>query len=231
MQYKKLVIPEWSVSDRPREKYMANGFPSLSDAELIAILLRSGTREETAVDLAKRILNMCDNKLHSLANCSLKDLMSLHGIGETKAITVLAAFELAKRIRVEGVLERQKVSTPIDVLELMQTRNVNLTYEEFWVLYLNQASEVIKIVNVSKGGLSNTLVDVRLILGNAMKLSATSIILCHNHPSGDVRPSAEDDFLTKKIREAAKIMDIQVCDHVIIGRDAYYSYAANDDDW
>lgn len=231
MPYKKLVIPEWSASDRPREKYMAKGFSSLSDAELIAIFLRSGTREETAVDLAKRIMNVSGNNLHALSVSSLKDLTGIHGVGPTKAITILAAFELAKRIRVEEVQMKQKISSPYDVMELMQTRNVNLDYEEFWVLYLNKASELIKIVNISKGGISRTIVDVRLIIGNAVKLSATSMILCHNHPSGSLRPSADDDKLTEKIREAAEVMDIQVCDHVIIGRNAYYSYAASQENW
>ncbi|MBO4654698.1 MAG: DNA repair protein RadC [Bacteroidales bacterium] len=224
MQTDKLNLKDWSEADRPREKCVAQGLSALTDAELIAILLRSGTRQETVVDLAKRVLSMSDNRLNRLSEWSLRDLQQIHGIGQTKAITLLVAFELGRRVRAERVGEQRKMQSPMDVYEYMLPRNGHLGHEEFWVLYLNQAAALIRADRVSQGGLTMTAVDVRLILKQALELSATGLILCHNHPSGDVAPSRHDDQLTRQLRDAAQLLNIQVTDHVVISRDSYYSY-------
>lgn len=224
MQTDKLNLKDWSVADRPREKCVAQGLSTLTDAELIAILLRSGTRQETVVDLAKRVLSMSDNRLNRLSEWSLRDLQQIHGIGQTKAVTLLVAFELGRRVRAEKVEEQHRLRSPADIYEYMLPRNGHLGYEEFWVLYLNQASALIKADRVSQGGLTMTAVDVRLILKQALELSATSLILCHNHPSGDVVPSRMDDQLTRQLCEAARLLNIHVTDHVVISRNSYYSY-------
>ncbi len=224
MQTDKLNLKDWSEADRPREKCVAQGLSALTDAELIAILLRSGTRQETVVDMAKRILAMSDNLLNRLSEWSLRDLQQIHGIGQTKAVTLLVAFELGRRVRAEKVEELRKIQSPADVYEYMLPRNGYLGYEEFWVLYLNQAAVLLKADKVSKGGLTATTVDVRLILRQALELSATGLILCHNHPSGEVEPSRLDDQLTRQLRDAAQLLNIQVTDHIVISRNSYYSY-------
>lgn len=224
MQTDKLNLKDWSEADRPREKCVAQGLSALTDAELIAILLRSGTRKETVVDLAKRVLSMSDNRLNRLSEWSLRDLQQIHGIGQTKAVTLLVAFELGRRARAEKVKDQHKMQSPMAVYEYMLPRNGHLNHEEFWVLYLNQAAVLIKADRVSQGGLTTTAVDVRLILKQALELSATGLILCHNHPSGDVMPSAHDDQLTRQLRDAAQLLNIQVTDHIVISRNSYYSY-------
>ncbi|MBR4537123.1 MAG: DNA repair protein RadC [Bacteroidales bacterium] len=203
---------------------MSHGLSALTDAELIAILLRSGTRQETVVDLAKRVLSMTDNRLNRLSEWSLRDLQQIHGIGQTKAVTLLVAFELGRRVRAEKAGEQHKMLSPMEVYEYMLPRNGHLGHEEFWVLYLNQAAVLIKADKVSQGGLTMTAVDVRLILKQALELSATGLILCHNHPSGDVVPSRFDDQLTNQLCEAARLLNIQVTDHIVISRNSYYSY-------
>lgn len=220
----KLNLLDWSEADRPREKCVAQGLSALTDAELLAVLLRSGTRQETVVDLSKRLLSMCDNRLNCLSDWSLRDLQQIHGIGQTKAVTILVAFELGRRVRAEKVVEQRKMQSPADVYEYMLPRNGYLGHEEFWVLYLNQAAVLLKADKVSKGGLTATAVDVRLILKHALELSATGLILCHNHPSGDVLPSRLDDQLTRQLREAAQLLNIQVTDHIVISRHSFYSY-------
>lgn len=220
----KLNLKDWSEADRPREKCVAQGLSALTDAELIAILLRSGTRQETVVDLAKRVLSMSDNRLNRLSEWSLRDLQQIHGIGQTKAITLLVAFELGRRVRAEKVEDQRKMQSPMEVYEYMLPRNGHLGHEEFWVLYLNQAAVLLKAERVSQGGLTATAVDVRLILKQALELSATGLILCHNHPSGDVVPSRLDDQLTNQLCEAARLLNIQVTDHIVISRNSYYSY-------
>lgn len=224
MQQEKMNVREWSEADRPREKCANQGLSSLSDAELLAILLRSGTPQETVVDMAKRLLSLCDNSLSRLSNWSLRDLQKIHGIGQTKAVTLQVAFELGRRQLAEKVIQGSQLDSPQKVYEYMYPRNVCLNHEEFWVLYLNQSSVLLKSVNISKGGLSMTVVDVRLILREALELSSTCLILCHNHPSGDVMPSRMDNQLTQQIVEAAKLLNIEVMDHVVVGRDGYYSY-------
>lgn len=220
----KLNLLDWSVEDRPREKYVAKGPRNLSDAELVAILLRSGTPKETVVDLAKRILSLCDNRLSSLATWTLSDWQKIYGIGETKAVTILAAFELGRRLRAEKVHKPGKMISPQDVFEYMQAKNASLNYEESWILFLNQSSQLLKAELVGRGGLSSTVVDARVILRRAIELSATAIILCHNHPSGDVRPSSADNHLTRHLKESAEMVDIKFVDHIIVSSNAYYSY-------
>lgn len=220
----KLNLHAWSVEDRPREKYVAKGPRNLSNAELIAILLRSGTPKETVVDLAKRLLSLCDNRLSCLASWNLSDLQKIYGIGETKAVTIMAAFELGRRLRAEKVHKQCKMTSPQDVFEYMQAKNACLNYEECWILFLNQSSLLLKAEMVGQGGLSSTVVDVRVILRRAIELSATGMILCHNHPSGDVRPSVADNQLTKQLKTSANLVDIKFVDHIIVCSNAYFSY-------
>lgn len=218
-------LRDWSAEDRPREKYVAKGPRHLSDAELIAILLRSGTVKETVVDLAKRLLALCDNRLSQLSELTLRDLKKIYGIGETKAVTLLAAFELGRRLQAEDVGIQLKLTSPQDVHTFMLPKNACLDYEEFWVLYFNQASVLLKAELLASGGLSSTMVDVRLVVRKAIESSATGMILCHNHPSGKVKPSKQDDELTAQINVAAGLLNIEILDHIIVSKNAYYSYA------
>ena len=222
---KKLTIKEWSVQDRPREKYAKNGAVSLSDAELIAILLRTGNASESAVDLAKKVLVSSGNSLNTLSGMSLRELSQIKGIGQAKAISLLTAFEIGKRIRTEKVEQRPQIQSSLDVVNLMQNKIAFLDHEEFWVIYLNNANLILKAVQISKGGITSTEVDTRIVMQEAVVLKATQIILCHNHPSGSVKPSHADILLTEKIRKAAELLDISLIDHVVIHRERYYSFA------
>jgi DNA repair protein RadC len=220
-----LPITEWSLDDRPREKLLLKGDKALSDAELIAILIGSGSRSESAVDLAKRILQQNKNNLNQLARRSINELQKFKGIGEAKAISIVAALELGRRRRLEKALEVSKISSSKDAFEQMQAFLGDLNHEEFWVIYLNNSNKVLQKKMMGKGGFTGTLVDIRLVFKYAMEESATSIILSHNHPSGKLKPSQSDIELTKKIREAGKILDIQVLDHLIIAENSYFSFA------
>lgn len=222
---KKLTIKDWSVQDRPREKYAKNGAVSLSDAELIAILLRTGNASESAVDLAKKVLASSGNSLNTLSGMSLRDLSQIKGIGQAKAISLLTAFEIGKRIRTEKVEQRPQIQSSLDVVNLMQNKIAFLDHEEFWVIYLNNANLILKAVQISKGGITSTEVDTRIVMQEAVVLKATQIILCHNHPSGSVKPSHADILLTEKIRKAAELLDISLIDHIVIHRERYYSFA------
>lgn len=222
---KKLTIKDWSVQDRPREKYAKNGAVSLSDAELIAILLRTGNASESAVDLAKKVLASSGNSLNTLSGMSLRDLSQIKGIGQAKAISLLTAFEIGKRIRTEKVEQRPQIQSSLDVVNLMQNKIAFLDHEEFWVIYLNNANLILKAIQISKGGITSTEVDTRIVMQEAVILKATQIILCHNHPSGSVKPSHADILLTEKIRKAAELLDISLIDHVVIHRERYYSFA------
>lgn len=222
---KKLTIKDWSVQDRPREKYAKNGAVSLSDAELIAILLRTGNASESAVDLAKKVLASSGNSLNTLSGMSLRDLSQIKGIGQAKAISLLTAFEIGKRIRTEKVEQRPQIQSSLDVVNFMQNKIAFLDHEEFWVIYLNNANLILKAVQISKGGITSTEVDTRIVMQEAVVLKATQIILCHNHPSGSVKPSHADILLTEKIRKAAELLDISLIDHVVIHRERYYSFA------
>ena len=222
---KRLTIKEWSVQDRPREKYAKSGAIALSDAELIAILLRTGNESESAVELAKRLLSSSDNSLNTLSGKTLRELSEIKGIGQAKAISLLTAFELGRRVRSEIVELSPHIQNSMDVVNLMQAKIAYLNHEEFWVIYLNNANTILKTVQISKGGITSTEVDTRIVMQEAVVLKATQIILCHNHPSGSVKPSKADFQLTEKIRKAAQIMDIALVDHIIIHREKYYSFA------
>jgi len=223
----KLTIPDWAIQDRPREKYLSSGFSALSDAELIAILLRSGTKSESAVDVARNLLAICANNLNLLSELQLNKLLKVTGIGKVKAITLLVAFELGKRCRAATVEQKRKIVTATDLLNLMQTKNAHLSMEEFWVIFVNQGSFLLSVENFGKGGLTSTSVDIRLILMKALELKATGLFLCHNHPSGDIEPSKYDLALTAQLKKAALLMSIQLLDHVVICKENYYSFLEN----
>jgi len=218
-------IKNWSQDDQPREKLRDKGKSVLSDAELVAILIGSGSREESAVDLCKRILASVDNNLNALGKLSIKQLMEFKGIGEAKAITIVAAMELGRRRRLEDAVQLDKITSSRSVFDLMQPIIGELPHEEFWILYLNNSNKVIQKNQLSKGGITGTLVDVRLVLKSALEVGATSLILCHNHPSGTLKPSQADKDVTHKLKIAAQSLDIKVLDHLIITENTYFSFA------
>jgi DNA repair protein RadC len=218
-------IKNWSQDDQPREKLLNKGKAALSDAELVAILIGSGNKEESAVDLSKRILAGVKNNLSELGKLSIKQLMNFKGIGEAKAITIMAALELGRRRRSEEALDKKKIISSVSAFELMQPIIGDLQHEEFWIIYLNNSNKVIQKSQLSKGGITGTLVDVRLVLKNALEVGATGIILAHNHPSGNLKPSEADKQLTNKLKVASESLDIKVLDHVIVTEKAYFSFA------
>lgn len=218
-------IKYWSNDDQPREKLRDKGKMALSDAELIAILIGSGNREESAVALCKRIYASANHSLNVLGKLSIKQLMEFKGIGEAKAITIVAALELGRRRRVEEALQLEKINSSQSVFEVMQPIIGDLPHEEFWILYLNNSNKVLQKNQLSKGGITGTLVDVRLVLKTALEVGAIALILCHNHPSGTLKPSRADKDITQKLTVAAKSLDISVLDHLIITENAYYSFA------
>lgn len=220
-------IKNWSEDDRPREKLLLKGTDSLSNAELIAILFSSGNRKESAVDLAKRILHDHENNLDKLGKLSVNDLMKYNGIGEAKAISLMAALELGKRRKLASVFSNKPISSSADIFHLLQPTLVDLNFEEFWVVFLNRANRVIKKQRFSQGGIAGTVIDVRLILKSAIEHVASSLIACHNHPSGNLTASDSDKKITKKLKDAAQIMDMQLLDHIIIAGDQYFSFADN----
>jgi len=219
------TIKNWAQDDRPREKLLQKGRGALSDAELLAILIATGSRNESAVDLCKKILAKSGNSLNELGKFSVNQLMEFKGIGEAKAITIVAALELGRRRRTEEALEKKKISSSSSVFELMQPVIGDLPHEEFWIVYLNNSNKVIDRFQLSKGGITGTLVDVRLALKKALELGATSIILAHNHPSGNLNPSTSDKQLTQKLKTAGESLDIKVLDHVIVTEKSYFSFA------
>ncbi len=218
-------IKKWNEDDRPREKLLQKGRIALSDAELIAILIGSGSRNESAVSLSKRILASVSNNLGALGKLSITDLMKFKGIGEAKAICIVAAMELGRRRRAGEALEQFKVTSSHSVFEYIQPLLGELPHEEFWIMYLNNANKIIKNVQMSKGGITGTLVDVRLVYKEALQLGAVGIILAHNHPSGTLKPSHADIQLTKKLKAAGEGLDIKVLDHLIVTEKAYFSFA------
>ncbi len=218
-------IKNWSQDDQPREKLRDKGKSVLSDAELVAILIGSGNRDESAVALSKRILASANNNLLELGKLSLGQLMEFKGIGEAKAITIAAALELGRRRRSENALDRKKIRSSKSVFELMQPVIGDLSHEEFWIIYVNNSNKVIQKNQLSKGGITGTLVDVRLALKNAIEVGATGIILAHNHPSGTLKPSEADKQLTQKLKTGGESLDIKVLDHLIITEKAYFSFA------
>ncbi|WP_068472261.1 RadC family protein [Saccharicrinis aurantiacus] len=226
MDYQKLSIKSWAVEDRPREKLIAKGITSLSNAELIAILIGSGNRNESAVELSKRILQSVDNNLNELGKQSIEYLQSnFKGIGEAKAISIVAALELGKRRKQSEIRVKPQVNSSNDVYELMHPILADLPHEEFWIITLNRANRVISTNKISQGGISGTVIDTRLIMKTALDQLASSIILCHNHPSGNINPSPQDKTITNKLKEAGKVMDIPVLDHIIVTDNGYYSFS------
>lgn len=224
---KPLTIKEWAQDDRPREKMMAKGASALSDAELLAILIKSGTVQDTAVSIAQKILTTANNNLNQLGRYSINDLTKMKGIGPAKAITIMAALELGRRRKQSEVLQRKQITSSNDVIELLKPTLGDLPHEEFWVILLNRANRIIAQIKVSEGGYTSTTVDVRKIMRAALEHQAIGLILCHNHPSGNQNPSTDDINITSKIKQAAKTLDLNLLDHVIITAGECYSMADN----
>ncbi len=224
-EYRKLNIKEWAVEDRPREKMVYRGLTSLSDAELIAILIGSGNQKETAVELSRRIMEKVKNNLNELGKLSIEDLKKFKGIGEAKAIAIIAAMELGRRRNHSDVLEMDKIVGSKDVARFFRPIIGDLPHEEFWALFLNRQNKIIDKQRLSQGGLTGTVIDVRLVLKLALEKHATSLIFAHNHPSGNLDPSDADKKITRQLKESAKIMDIPLIDHLIITQGGYYSFA------
>ncbi|HKJ78652.1 MAG TPA: DNA repair protein RadC [Prolixibacteraceae bacterium] len=225
-EYKKLNIKEWAVEDRPREKMLANGQRSLTDAELIAILIGSGNLEETAVELGRRILISAGNNLNELGRKSIEELKKFNGIGEAKAISIVAALELGRRRKDADVFIKKKITGSKDAADYFLPMLGDLPHEEFWVLYLDRGNKILDKFMVSRGGISGTVIDVRIILENALsKRTCCAMILAHNHPSGTMQASDADLKITRKIKNAADLMDISVLDHIIVGQNTYLSMA------
>ena len=220
-----ISIREWAEDDRPREKLLLKGRQSLSDAELIAILMGSGSRNESAVDLAKRILRDTGDNLVELSRLDVSDLIKYKGVGEAKAISIIAALELGRRRRGAEAIDRKKITSSADVFEYFTALMSDSNYESFYILLLNRANKIIRHVEISEGGISGTVADPKKIFKRALEHNATSIILSHNHPSGSVKPSDADIKLTKKLKSAGEMLDIPVLDHIIIGDEKYYSFA------
>ena len=220
----KLNINQWAEEDRPREKMATLGAEALSSAELLAILIGSGSTKESAVDLMKRLLNDCNNNLNTLGKMSIHDLCQYNGIGEAKAITILAACELGKRRQMETPEERPDLGTATRIYNHMHPVMQDLDVEEFWVLLMNQNYRLIKKLRIARGGITATIVDIRLIIREAVLCNATQLVVCHNHPSGRITPSKEDNELTQSIMNACKLMNIRFLDHVIVTDGNYYSY-------
>ena len=220
----KLTIAHWAEDDRPREKMERLGPGALSDAELLAILVGSGSTKEDAVSLMKRILGDCNNNLNTLGKLTIQDLCQYNGVGPAKAISILAACELGKRRQIEKAEERPELTTATQVYNHMHPVMQDLDVEEFWVLYLNQAQRLIKKFRIAHGGISEVSVDVRIIIREAVLCNATIVAVCHNHPSGNITPSKADDALTQQIKRACEVMRLHFLDHVIITDGQYYSY-------
>ncbi|SBV96002.1 DNA repair protein RadC [uncultured Dysgonomonas sp.] len=221
----KLNIKDWAEEDRPREKMLLKGVGALSDAELLGILIGSGNKNETAVELAQRILHSVSNNLNILGKQEIKDLIkNFNGIGEAKAITIAAAMELGKRRKLSEVVVQPQITSSETVYQIFHPVLADLKHEEVWVLLLNRANKVLKKIQVSKGGVTGTVVDIRMIMKEAIDSLASAIVLCHNHPSGNSNPSGDDDNITRRLKDAGQIMDVRLLDHIIVCDHSYYSY-------
>jgi DNA repair protein RadC len=218
-------IKNWAPEDRPREKMILKGRSALSDAELAAILIGSGNHKETALDLAKRILKDFDNDLNKFGKISLERLMQYQGIGQAKAVSVIAALELGLRRRESKIKQVNAITSSRDVFEYMQPVLADLQHEEFWALFLNVKNQIIARVQIGEGGTTQTVVDPKKVFRLAIEHNAVNIIACHNHPSGGIQPSNSDISLTRKLREGAKLLDLSLIDHIVIGNENYYSFA------
>ena len=222
-----LRITDWAVEDRPREKLILKGTASLSDAELLGILISSGTKDKSAVDLGRELLGIVNNNLNSLGKLTISDLKKLNGIGPARAVTIAAALELGRRRKLAEIPEVPQIKCSKDVADIFQPLLSDLAHEEFWILYLNRSNKVIDRIKLSQGGISGTVTDVRIVMKRAIECLASGIIVCHNHPSGNLNPSESDSRITQKIKEAGNLMDIQLLDHLIISDKDYYSFADN----
>jgi len=223
---KRLTIRDWAEDDRPREKMLHKGSQILSDAELLAILIASGNKDESAVELSRRILHECHDNINELAQLTIHDLCKrFKGIGQAKAITIMAALELGKRRKTNEMLERKKITSSIDLFELFEPQLVDLPHEEFWIGLLNGANKVIEIKRLTQGGTKQTVVDLPILLKLALEKSAQAVVVAHNHPSGQNRPSREDEEITRRIKDGCKAIGISIIDHIIIARGEYYSFA------
>ena len=218
-------IKNWAIDDRPREKLLAKGRESLSDSELLAILINTGSKNKSAVELAKEVLFLGKNNLNELGKISLKDLMRIKGIGEAKAITLAAALELGRRRQATGILNKTYVRSSNELAEFLKAKLKDYSYEIFGVVFINKSNKINHFEIISKGGITSTVVDPRIVFKKAFDAEATSIVLCHNHPSGSLKPSRQDEELTHKIKEAAKYLDIKVIDHIIVIDEGYFSFA------
>ncbi len=225
MYKNKLNIKAWAEEDRPREKLTLKGKNALSDAELVAILIGSGNRNETAVELSKKILASINNDLNKLGKLSITDLTHFSGIGEAKAISIIAALELGRRRKKSNIEKRISIKSSNDAYNAINDVLSDLPHEEFWVIYLNKKNEIIKKENISKGGIDGTIADTKIIFKYAIDQLASAMILCHNHPSGNLKPSSADIKLTKKLKETGIMLDTPVLDHLIIGEKDYFSFA------
>ena len=221
----KLSIKSWSEDDQPREKLMLKGRTSLTNAELIAILIGSGNQEDSAVELSRKILANFDNKFHAIAKCSVNDLTKFKGIGEAKAISIIAALEIGRRRKFESKEDKPIITCSKDAYNLLDPLLADKPVEEFWIVLLNQKNKVVSTNLISSGGVSGTVADVRVIMKLAVESLASGLILSHNHPSGSIKPSEADKRLTSKIKQAAEILNVKVLDHIIIGDGEYYSFA------
>lgn len=220
-------ITDWALEDRPREKLMEKGTSSLTDAELLAILINSGTRSKSAVDLGRELLGTVSNNLNNLGKLSISDLRNISGIGPARAVVIAAALELGRRRKLAEVPELPQIKCSKDVADIFQPLLSDIPHEEFWILFLNRSNKVISRIRISQGGVSGTVTDVRIIMKKAIELLASGIIVCHNHPSGNLNPSESDTKITQKIKEAGNIMDVQLLDHLIVTDKSYYSFADN----
>jgi DNA repair protein RadC len=222
-----LKITDWAVEDRPREKLIQYGTSTLSDAELLGILISSGTKNKSAVDLGRELLARVNNNLNALGKLTIADLTKIHGIGNARAVTIAAALELGRRRKLAEIPEVVQIKCSKDVADIFQPILSDLLHEEFWILFLNRSNRVINRMKLSQGGISGTVTDVRMVMKKAIEYLASGIIVCHNHPSGNLNPSESDSKITQKIKEAGNLLDIQLLDHLIISDKDYYSFADN----
>ena len=218
-------IKNWAIDDRPREKLLTKGKESLSDSELLAILINSGSGKDSAVDLAKKVLRLGDDNLDELGKITIKEMMAIKGIGEARAITLIAALELGRRRSGSLVHDKKKVRTSKELADFLKASLKDYPYEVFAVIFLNMANKVKHFEVLSKGGLSHTIVDPRIVFQKALEVKATSMILCHNHPSGNLKPSRADEEITAKLKSAGILLDIKVLDHLIVSDEGYFSFA------
>jgi len=220
----KLSIKNWALEDRPREKLLLKGTQSLSEAELIAILIASGSKNESAVELSKRILASVNNNLNQLGKQTIEALQKFKGIGEAKAITIVAAMELGRRRKLSEITKKFKIKSSKDAFELFGSILEDLPYEEFWIAYLDKANKVISKTKLSQGGIAGTVIDIKLIMKSAIEKLASGLLICHNHPSGNIEPSKQDIEITKQLTDAANLFEVNVIDHIIIGNNKYLSF-------